>query len=247
MSAPSPTESAPLAALRYAGREVLDVLHRVSSNDLATLPEGGSRVTLFCDFRGRLLHRALVVRTPDGAWLVSDSPGDALAAFMDARVFREDVRLAEGPLPVPAALAPLAAEAFGADEVARITAGRPRFGREVAEAFNPFEAGLAPEVHLAKGCFTGQETLQRLVTYDSVRRERVRFSGAGPVPGPQDVVAAGEVIGRLTSAAATAGGWIALAIVKLAPLEAWAPLALTDGTALAAPHRFAPARPLGRP
>ena len=58
---------------------------------------------------------------------------------------------------------------------ARIRAGRPRHGHEIAEAFNPFEVGLAHEVHLSKGCFTGQEALLRLITY----RERAATARAG--------------------------------------------------------------------
>ena len=243
------TESTParVRALRLAGRDVLDVLNRVSSNDLASLSQGEARTTLFCDFRGRLLHRAVVVHAPGGVvWLLSDSPGDALAAFVDSRVFREDARVDGSSLDVPASLAPLAGAAFGADERARIEAGLPRFGHEIAETFNAYEAGLASEVHLAKGCYTGQEALQRLVTYDSVRRERVRFAGDGPPPPPQDVLAHAETVGRLTSSAGVEGGWIALAIVRIAALDAGTPLALADGTPLAAPHRFAGARPIGR-
>jgi folate-binding protein YgfZ len=234
-------------ALRFLGRDVLDVLNRVSSNDVARLPAGDARTTLFCDFRGRLLHRAVVAHAADGAvWLLSDSPGEALAAFVDSRVFREDVRLDGGPADVPAPLVPLAAAAFGATLRERIEAGLPAYGHEVTEAFNAYEAGLAAEVHLAKGCYTGQEALQRLVTYDSVRRERVRFSGAGDPPAPQDVLADGDGAGRLTSAAATGSGWVALAIVRVAVLEAGTPLTLADGTPLPAPHRFPVARPLGR-
>jgi folate-binding protein YgfZ len=223
------------------------VLHRVSTNDLATLAAGESRVTLFCDFRGRLLHRALVAHGPESVvWLVSDSPGDALAAFIDSRVFREDVRVEEGPVPPPSPLSGPVLAAFGADERARIVAGLPRFGGEIDEAFNPYEAGLAREVHLAKGCYTGQESLQRLVTYDSVRRQLVRVAGTGAPPAPQDVSAVGDVVGRLTSTAADADGWTGLAIVRLNALEVGAPLSLADGSLLAVVHRFVPAAPLGR-
>lgn len=237
-----------LSALRFEGRDVLDVLHRVSSNDLASLPPGEARATLFCDFRGRLSHRALVVHEPDGAvTLVSDSPGDALAAFVDARVFREDVRLAAAPASVPERLAALAADAFGANEEDRIARALPRFAHEVREDFNPYEAGRACEVHLAKGCYTGQEALQRLVTYDSVRRALVRVAGEGAAPPPQDVLAAGEVAGALTSALATEGAWRGLAIVRVAALDAGAPLALADGSALRITGRVPPGSPAGLP
>lgn len=241
------THSIPaLSALRLVGRDVLSVLHRVTSNDLASLAEGASRATLFCDFRGRLLHRALVVRTADGAWLVTDSPGETLAAFVDAKVFREDVKLAEGPVAVPASLDRLARDAFGADETARIAAGLPRFAHEIADDFNPYEANLGGEVHLNKGCYTGQEALQRLVTYDSVRRRLARVSGVGETPAPQDVLAAADVVGRLTSAIASADGWRGLAIVRGATLDEGATLRLADGTAIRSVEPFAPAAPLGR-
>ncbi len=242
----SPHSIPALSALRFVGRDVLGVLHRVTTNDLASLAEGASRATLFCDFRGRLLHRALVVRTADGAWLVTDSPGDALAEFVDSKVFREDVKLAEGPTSVPASLAAIARDAFGADEAARIESGLPRFGHEVTEDFNPYEANLAREVHLSKGCYTGQEALQRLVTYDSVRRRLARVSGTGGAPAPQDVLAGDEAVGRLTSAIASFDGWRGLAIVRGATLEQGATLRLADGTAIRSVQPFEPATPLGR-
>jgi folate-binding protein YgfZ len=233
-------------SLLLHGRDALDVLNRVTTNELLTLAVGETRETLFCDFRGRLLHRALVHRErEDRTRVLSDSPSEALAAFIDSKVFREDVRIEPGAPPPPQLVA-IAAAAFGADERVRIEAGLPAYAREVAEAFNPFEAGLAGDVHLAKGCYTGQEALQRLVTYDSVRRERVRFSGSGAPPQPQDVLAGGEVAGTLTSATAGEGGWLALAIVRIAALEAGLPLSLRDGTPLGAPHRYPKVTPLGR-
>src|SRR5213592_566407 len=82
-------------ALRLAGRDALALLHRISTNALADLTPGQCRATLFCDFRGRLLHRAVVGAGSDGAlWLIrDDAPGAELAAFLDRHVFRDDVRI----------------------------------------------------------------------------------------------------------------------------------------------------------
>src|SRR5689334_24827944 len=58
----------------------------------------------------------------------------------------------------------------------RIRAARPRHGHEVTSSFTPFEVGLAHEVHLDKGCFTGQEALMRLITYQDRKSTRLNSS-----------------------------------------------------------------------
>ncbi|MFI5372953.1 MAG: YgfZ/GcvT domain-containing protein, partial [Candidatus Eisenbacteria bacterium] len=68
------------------------------------------------------------------------------------------------------------------DERARIAAGVAAHGHEIVEDYTPFEVNLADAVHLDKGCFTGQETLQRLITHDSVRRRLYAARGAGAPP-----------------------------------------------------------------
>ncbi|HEY2954310.1 MAG TPA: hypothetical protein VGK89_03545 [Candidatus Eisenbacteria bacterium] len=282
-SPPSAPETAPRAAsvLRLEGRDALDLLHRISTRFLSDLEPGRCRAAPFCDFRGRLLHRAAVARTGDGAvWLLrDDAPGGELAEFVEGHVFREDVRIADlGPrlracaappggapapgeiqerdgVPVRLALEPgrvlaivPAEDMCGPeDERARIRAGRPRHGHEIHPDFNPFEVGLAHEVHLGKGCYAGQEALMRLVTYRSVRRRLVRLEGAGPAPmAPGEVRAAGVAAGRLTSVAEDgAGGWLALAVLRDEAAAAGAPLEIQGAGAVRAPEPFELTQPLG--
>ena len=273
------------SALRLTGRDVLPLLHRTTSNALADLGRAQARATLFCDYRGRLLHRAVVVVAPDGSvWLLRpDGPGAELAATVDRLVFRDDVRIEDLSGPVQVRLVPVPADgtaqgpavSFRADVTAtpipvhvatgdgtaletgegatlsereRIVGLHPRHGHEIDEAFNPFEVGLAHEVHLAKGCFTGQEALQRLITYDSVRRRPVHVQLSGEHADdartlPCDILAAGERAGVLTSAAARDG----FALVKRDVLSAGTALSLGDGTALEVVSAPELARPLGRP
>ena len=86
---------APSSALRLTGRDVLPLLHRVTSNALEDLQPGEARATLWCDFRGRLQYRALVAVASDGAvWLLrADAPGAELAAGVDKTIFRDDVKV----------------------------------------------------------------------------------------------------------------------------------------------------------
>ena len=245
-----PTAIAERTALRMTGRDCLGLLHRVSTNALLDLAPGTARATLFCDFRGRLLHRAHVLHAPGGeVWLLRDDAGAAaLAAFVDRHVFREDVTLDDRSAEFGWTVDGIAWDQPRAEHE-RIALGLPRHGAEIAESFNPYEVNLAHEVHLAKGCYTGQEALQRLVTYDSVRRRLVRFAGEGPPPSPQEVRNAegdaGRAAGVLTSAAAApGGGWVALASVRK---DAAGALRLADGTPLGDPLEFAETRPQGRP
>lgn len=275
--------------LRLTGRDVLGVLHRISSQHLEDFAPGTARTTLFCDFRGRLLHRAAVAHTADGAvWLVrDDAPGAALAAHVGHHVFREDVRIEDRsadmtvwaewtddddrieardgvPVAVPEGrgfrlrLATAGAHAppdAGLRERERITRGRPRHGHEIHEDFNPYEVGCADEVHLSKGCYTGQEALQRLVTYESVRRLPVLVRGRGAPPAaPRNLVAPGGPAGRLTSAAPAdvADEWIGIAIVRRDVLATATggtvpPFDLEGGPAVDAYSPFPERRPLGRP
>jgi folate-binding protein YgfZ len=265
-------------ALRLTGSDALALLHRIGTQAVVDLAPGGARATLFCDFRGRLLHRALIGLDADGAvWLFrDDAPGAPLAAFLDRHVFRDDVRIEDRSADLPVRWAP-ADERFGEhtfaeregaplglradaretlvvadpplppDERERMRAARPAHGHEIVEAFTPFEVGLAHEVHLDKGCFTGQEALMRLVTYRSVRRRLARVGGEGAPPAvPAELTADGRPAGVLTSAAAGGGGWIGLAVVRNEVCEPPGTLALAGGRAIGAPDPVALTRPLGR-
>ena len=269
-------------ALRLAGRDALALLHRISTNALADLTPGQCRATLFCDFRGRLLHRAVVGAGSDGAlWLFrDDAPGAELAAFLDRHVFRDDVRIedrshelpvavaAGGAAPAPGAMterggiptavrAPddealtLGAQAPAGDDQARtrqrILAGRPGHGHEIVETFTPFEVGLAHEVHLDKGCYTGQETLMRLVTYQSVKRRLARVKGPGAVPAPPaGLTDEGRPAGIITSAARDGAGWIGLAVILNDACEAGHPLEIAGGGRTEPPEPLPARRPIGR-
>jgi folate-binding protein YgfZ len=280
-----PTTSAvhaPTTLLRLTGPDALDVLHRISTQALLDLPTGQARPTLFCDFRGRLLHRALVARTRDGAvWLLrDDAPAAELLAHVDHHVFREKIAMDEPAVGlavrpeaggfghptgfveerdgVPASvqlewnfgwsLQPERSPVDPEAERDRIAAGRPRHGHEIHEAFTPYEVGLAHEVHLSKGCYTGQEVLLRLVTYASVRRRLVRVVGAGAPPSARsELMSRGEQVGVLTTVAAHGSGWAALAVVRRDALEPPVPLALADGRPTETPAPFPDRKPLGLP
>jgi len=107
---------------------------------------------------------------------------------------------------------------------------------------------LAHEVHLAKGCYTGQEALQRLVTYDSVRRRLVRVAGSGAAPVvPRAIAGPDGAAGVLTSAtAAEPGTWIGLAVVKHEAATGSVSLRIDGGPTIERVEPFELTRPEGR-
>src|SRR5258706_14781603 len=76
------------------GRDALALLHRISTQSLLDLAPGQAAATLFCDFRGRLLHRAIVAGTGDPvAWLPrADAPALPPAGFLPPVPFRAGAR-----------------------------------------------------------------------------------------------------------------------------------------------------------
>ncbi len=103
----------------------------------------------------------------------------------------------------------------------RIESGRLEGGRDVTEQDLLAEAGLWGAVSLDKGCFPGQEILQRVARQGSLRRRRagLRWDGASSYAGAESPTirdGSGEPVGQATSWVATpeTGGGLALAWVR---------------------------------
>ena len=94
---------------------------------------------------------------------------------------------------------------------ARIAAGEPAWGVEVAAPHLPEELGLLPtHVHLAKGCYPGQEAVARMWQLGRPRRRLAVIAAARPVAAGDEF---GEGRQRVTVTSATRAGDQALAYV----------------------------------
>jgi len=98
----------------------------------------------------------------------------------------------------------------------RVELGRPAFGAELTDEYNPLEAGLGWTCAENKGCYTGQEIIARQITYDKVTRALVGLRAATPLDVGAVVQAEGKEVGRITSVAfsPTMQAHVALAILK---------------------------------
>ena len=109
-------------------------------------------------------------------------------------------------------------------ELLRIHWGDPG-SAELTLEHNPWEAGLGDAIHMAKGCYTGQEVIARLDTYQKIKQHLVGLRLAAPVPSGAVVRVAGTTVGTVTSVATNFElGTLALAYVRTAQCHEGTPV-----------------------
>ena len=118
----------------------------------------------------------------------------------------------------------------------RVELGRPAPGAELSGEYNPLEAGLAWAVADSKGCYTGQEIIARQITYDKVTKTLVLLRSDALLTPGAELSAEGRPVGVVTSSAhsPTAGGPVALAVVKRPHNQPGVVLAAGGGEAVVA-------------
>jgi len=103
-------------------------------------------------------------------------------------------------------------------QIIRIKSGMPDWGTEITEDYNPHEARLLNAVSFTKGCYTGQEVIARLDTYDKVQKYLMNFESETQIDQdtPIDVYLDDEQIGKLTSYIFNpiSGSYIGLGYIK---------------------------------
>src|SRR5882762_1017979 len=173
-----------LVTLGLAGPESRNILERagIAFPDLASL----ELCTPKCDCACGCLQCTLV-RGDDSAgtsyqiWLAPDK----LKSTWDALV-------AAGATPV------------GADalELRRISFGIPKFGVDIRERDLPQETGQTRALNFTKGCYLGQEIVERIRSRGSVHRQFTAFAVEGPLPDADSKIQAdGKEVGEITSSA----------------------------------------------
>jgi folate-binding protein YgfZ len=84
----------------------------------------------------------------------------------------------------------------------RIAEGIPVYGLDIAERDLPQETSQMRALHFSKGCYLGQEIVERIRSRGKVHRHLRSLELTGPVPGPgTDLLLEGSPAGAITSAA----------------------------------------------
>jgi len=98
---------------------------------------------------------------------------------------------------------PAGVEALELDRIAR---GEPRYGQDIRERELPQETGQQRALHFQKGCYIGQEIVERIRSRGAVHRQFSGFIFGDFLPAPgAKIEAAGKEVGEITSTAALPG------------------------------------------
>lgn len=106
-------------------------------------------------------------------------------------------------------LATIAPEASAEDLLAvRLENGRPRYGDDITERYIAHETGQLQALHFQKGCYLGQEIVERVRSRGLVNRQLTPLSISGTsIPARGDKILDGaKEVGEVTSAAWSPAG-----------------------------------------
>lgn len=128
---------------------------------------------------------------------------------------------------------------FAALESLRILEGTPLYGLDMSDRYLPQETNLKRALNFNKGCYLGQEIVERIRSRATVHRTLHQFELNGPLPVPgAELRAEGDdkAIGELTSAAHYALPGLprtfAIGMVRIEALERKAIITYTGGQAV---------------
>jgi len=128
-------------------------------------------------------------------------------------------------------VSPEALEAF------RLFEGRPAYGRDITDKYLPQETNQPHALHFNKGCYLGQEIVERIRSRGQVHRllTPLTLKGQLPTEFPTPLESDGKPIGEITSAALVplpdGDQVLALGYVRREALDTHATLTYPGGTA----------------
>jgi folate-binding protein YgfZ len=121
-----------------------------------------------------------------------------------------DVLLAAGAIPC----------GIRAAEALRVLEGTPRYGVDLGERDLPQETSQIRALHFTKGCYLGQEIVERIRSRGAVHRRLAQFTiSTEPAALPLELTASGTAAGRITSTALYNGARYGLGIVRSESVE----------------------------
>ena len=123
---------------------------------------------------------------------------------------------------------------LAATEALRVMEAMPLYGVDLNDRDLPQETAQTRALNFSKGCYLGQEIVERIRSRGKVNRQFRQFSLQGEQPAslPADLLSAGQSVGRITSTASVDGaGLLALGFIRLEVAERHAEITYDGGAA----------------
>jgi folate-binding protein YgfZ len=207
------------ATLALEGPRAAALALAVSGVDLGAMDELESRETKIRDLVCRVSKRS-TGGIASAEFLVAREKAEELWKRLDEAVLREG----GGPA------------GYRALNTVRLESGTPWFGYDFGEKQIPHEAGLQDShISYTKGCYTGQEIVERVRSRGQVNRARVTLqfdTTMGPAANAP-LSADGKEVGHVTRSgfSPTANAWIGMGYVRREKSAAGTELAIPEGSA----------------
>ena len=116
--------------------------------------------------------------------------------------------------------------------IVRIEHGRPRYGEEITERYLVQETGQMHAINFSKGCYLGQEIVERVRSRAQIHRilRRVEFDTSEVPPAGAKLTSGESPAGEIASAvfSPALGKTVALAYVRVQHAEPGTELSLAD-------------------
>lgn len=119
-------------------------------------------------------------------------------------------------------------------ELLRMVEGTPLFGTDIRDRDLPQETAQTRALHFAKGCYLGQEIVERIRSRGNVHRTFTSFVVSGNVPAPGTALEAdGKAVGELTSVAShdIDGRRLALGFIRREVIDRGLAITFSGGSA----------------
>ena len=211
----------PRDVVRVSGPDALAYLQGQVSQDLLPMAIGDRRWTFLLQPTGKIDVLARVERTANDAFVFDVDPGYGEALVARLNRFKIRVKVDVEPLPWRVLCVPGGEDLVGPNpdppdgrregtaaelEAARVADGWPAMGAEIVPGETiPAETGVtAVAVDFRKGCYPGQELVERMDSRGASAPRSLRILDVAPGARPGDPIEHnGQQVGVLTSVAGT--------------------------------------------
>lgn len=197
--------------IEIKGADGIDLLHRISTWNAHKRQQGQTEEALLLNPAGKILAAFSICPTSETSVqiqiddLADQSHSKKFLEVLDQFTFGEQYGVATAPS-VP----------FEPDHLSRIKNAKALVGNEFLPdgKTSPLEVNLGNAIADQKGCYPGQEIIEKMISIGSSPKRLVTLKSISKIEEGAPLMDASQQVGTVTSVVQDGTFWIALAIVR---------------------------------